>query len=109
MGQPQEHGGGAIPGEAVTSTLNAHTQRSGRIHEKMTPEQYCLGCCNSQKVEEGGRWDKHSSSELHDQQMEGQDQRKEVYNVRNPPGEGIEKLEVRKTVAVCIILENLCN
>ena len=32
-----------------------------------------------------------------------------VYNVRNPPGEGIEKREVGKTIAVCIILENLCN
>ena len=51
----------------------------------MTPEQYCLGCCNSQKVWEGGRWDKHSSSDLHDQQMEGQDQLKwDIYNVRNP-------------------------
>ena len=29
---------------------------------------------NSQKVGEGGRWDKHSSSDLHDQQIEGQDQ-----------------------------------
>ena len=32
-----------------------------------------------------------------------------VYNVRNPPRKGIKKLEVGKTVAVCIILENLCN
>ena len=40
----------------------------------MTHEQYHLGCCNSQQVEEGGRWDKHSSSNLHDQQMDGQDQ-----------------------------------
>ena len=34
---------------------------------------------------------------------------KEVYNVRNPPGKEIEKMEIRKTVVVCIILENLCN
>ena len=34
---------------------------------------------------------------------------KEVYNVRNPLGKGIEKLEIEKTIAVCIILENLCN
>ena len=53
----------------------------------MTPKQCCLGCCNSQKVWEGGRWDKYSSSDLHDQQMEGQDQLKgDIYNVRNPPG-----------------------
>ena len=71
----------------------------------MTPEQYCLGYCNSQKVWEGDRWDKHSSSDLHDQQIEGQDQLKGIYNVRNPPGKGIEKLEIGKMVAVCIILE----
>ena len=76
----------------------------------MTLEQYCLGCRNSQKVWEGGRWDKHSSNDLHDQQMEGQDQLKEdIYNVRNPPRKGIEKLERGKTVAVCIILEYICN
>ena len=76
----------------------------------MTPELYCLGCRNSQKVWEGGRWNKHSSSDLHDQQMEGQDQLKgDIYNVRHPPGKGIEKLERGKMVAVCIILKNLCN
>ena len=36
----------------------------------MTHEQYHLGCYNSQQ----GRWDKHSSSNLYDQQMDGQDQ-----------------------------------
>ena len=35
--------------------------------------------------------------------------RKGIYNVRNPPGKGIEKLEIEKTIAICIILENLCN
>ena len=74
MGQPLEHGGGAILGEAVTSTLNAHSWQSDRINEEMTPEQYHLGCCNSQQVKDDGRWDKHSSSNLHDQQMDGQDQ-----------------------------------
>ena len=52
MGQPWKHGGGAISGEAVTSALNAHSCRYGRINEEMTPEQYHLGCCNSQQVEE---------------------------------------------------------
>ena len=33
----------------------------------------------------------------------------EVYNVRNPPGKSVKKLEKEKTVAVGIILENLCN
>ena len=60
--------------KVVTSALNAHSWWSGRINEEMTSEQYHLGCCHSQKTGEGGRWDKHSSSNLHDQQMEGQDQ-----------------------------------
>ena len=34
---------------------------------------------------------------------------KGVYNVKNPPGKGIEKREVGKTVAICIILENPCD
>ena len=46
-------------------------------NEEMTPEQYHLVCYNSQQVEEGGKWDRHSSSNLHDQQMDGQDQWKE--------------------------------
>ena len=74
MDQPWKHGGWAIQGETVTSTLNAHNQRSSRINEKMTPEQCYLGCYSSQKVWESHWWDKHSSSDLHDQQMESQDQ-----------------------------------
>ena len=46
MGQLWGHGGGAISGEAVTSTLNACSQQSGCINEEMTPEQYHLVCCN---------------------------------------------------------------
>ena len=64
VGQQWGRGGGAIPGEAVTSTLNAHSRQSGRINEEMTPEQYHLVCCNSQQVKEGGRWDRHSSITL---------------------------------------------
>ena len=76
MGQAWELDGGAIQGETVISALNTHNKRSGRINEEMTPEQCCFGCCNSQKVWEGGWWDKHSRSDMHDQQMEGQDQLK---------------------------------
>ena len=68
------HGGGAILGEVVTSALNARSWQSGRINEEMTLKQYHLVCCNSQQVEEGCGWDKHSSSDLHDQQMDGKDQ-----------------------------------
>ena len=60
--------------KVVTFALNAHSWRFGRINKEMTLEQYHLGCCHSQKTRECGRWDKHSSSNLHDQQMEGQDQ-----------------------------------
>ena len=52
MKQPWENSGRAILGQAVTSALNAHSCRYGRINEEMTPEQYHLGCCNSQQVEE---------------------------------------------------------
>ena len=52
--------------KAVTSALNVHSWRFGRINEEMTPKQYHLGCCHSQKIGKGGRWDKHSSSNLHD-------------------------------------------
>ena len=34
---------------------------------------------------------------------------KGIYNVRNPPGKGIEKLEIENMVAISIILGNLCN
>jgi len=54
------------------------TKPTGRIYvEKKTLEQCCLSCHNLQKTWEGIWWDKHSSSGLHNQQMEGQDQPKE--------------------------------
>ena len=43
----------------------------------MTYELYHFVCCNSKQVEEGSRWDRHLSSNLRDQQMDGQDQWKE--------------------------------
>ena len=33
----------------------------------------------------------------------------EVYNVRNPPGMGDQKIDKENTVAVCIMLESFCN
>ena len=54
------------------------TKPPGRIYVEKTPEQYCFGCRNSQKIWEGVWWDKHSSSGLNNQQMEGQDQLKEA-------------------------------
>ena len=74
MGQLWGRGGVAILGEAVTSTLNARSWQSGRINKGMTPEQYHLIYCNSQQVEEGSGWDRRSSSDLYDQQIDSQDQ-----------------------------------
>ena len=66
-GQLWGHGGRTIIEESVTSALNARSWQSGRINEGMTPEQCHLVCCNSQQVEESARWDRYSSSDLHDQ------------------------------------------
>ena len=87
-------GGRAILGEAVTSALNAHSWQSGCINEEMTTEQYTLVCYNSQQVEEGNRWDMHSSSNLHDQQMDGQDQWKEdIWHKRPSKNRGEKRKE----------------
>ena len=83
-GQLWGHGGGAIIEEAITSALNARSWQSGRINEGMTPEQCHLVCCNSQQVEESAGWDRYSSSDLYDQQMDGQDEwSRRIYNNRN--------------------------
>ena len=42
---------------------------AGRIYVEKTPEQYCLGNHNSQKVRGGVWWDKYSSNNLNDQQV----------------------------------------
>ena len=82
-GQLWGHGGGAIIEEVVTSALNARSWQSGRINEGMTPEQCHLVYCNSQQVEESAGWDRYSSSDLHDQQMDGQDEwSRRIYNDR---------------------------
>ena len=80
-GQLWGHGGGAIIEESVTSALNARSWQSDRINKGMTPEQCHLVCCNSQQVEESAGWDRYSSSDLHDQQMNGQDEwDRRIYN-----------------------------
>ena len=49
----------------------------------MTPEQCHLVYNNSQQVEESAGWDRYSRSDLHDQQMDGQDElSKRIYNNR---------------------------
>ena len=64
-GQLWEHGERAIAKEPVTSALNARSWQSGRINEGMTLEQCHLVHCNSQQVEGGAGWDRHSSGDLH--------------------------------------------
>ena len=82
-GQLWGHGGGAIIEESVTSALNTRSWQSGRINEGMTPEQCHIVWCNSQQVEESAGWNRYSSSDLYDQQMDGQDEgSRRIYNNR---------------------------
>ena len=80
-GQLWGHGGEAIIKESVTSALNARSWQSDRINEGITPEQCHLVYCNSQQVKESAGWDRYSSSDLYDQQMDGQDEwSRRIYN-----------------------------
>ena len=86
-GQLWGHGGRTIIEKSVTSALNARSWQSGCINEGVTPEQCHLVCCNSQQVEESAGWDRYSSSDLHDQQMDGQDEwSRRIYNNRDLTG-----------------------
>ena len=70
----------------------------------MTHEQCHIIYCNSQQVKEGIGWDRHSSSDLHDQQMDGQDERRgRIYNNKYLTKDGKKerkKKKERKTTAV---------
>ena len=88
-GQLWEHGERAIVGEPVTSALNARSWQSGRINEGMTPEQCHAVHCNSQQVEGSAGWDIHSSDDLRNRQVDGQDEEgRRVYNQRDPSNGG---------------------
>ena len=83
-GQLWEHGERAIVKEPVTSALNARNWQSSRINEGMTLEQCHPVYCNSQQVEGSARWDRYLSSDLHNRQMDGQDEgNKKIYNQRD--------------------------
>ena len=83
-GQLWEHGERAIVKEPVTFALNACNWQSSRINEGMTPEQCHPVYYNSQQVEGSAGWDRHSSSDLHNQQMDGQDEgSRGIYNQRD--------------------------
>ena len=61
----------------------------------MTPEQCHANHYYSQQVEGSAGWDRHSSSNLHKQQMDGQDEgSKRIYNQRGLTKKGIA---IRKT------------
>ena len=51
---------------------------TGHIYVKKTSEQCYLSYRNSQRVREGGWWDKYSSKGSDDQQVEGEDDSKEA-------------------------------
>ena len=88
-GQLWGHGGGAIIEESVTSALNARSWQFGHSNEGMTPEQCHHVCCNSQQVEERAGWDRYLSSDLHDQQMDGQDEwSRRIYNNKDHTRKG---------------------
>ena len=88
-GQLWGHGGRTIIEESITSALNARNWQSSRLNEGMTLEQCHLVCCNSQQVEESVVWDRYSSSDLNDQQMDGQDEwSRRIYNNRDLTREG---------------------
>ena len=83
-GQLWEYGERAIVKEPITFTLNARSWQSVRINEGMTPEQCHPIHCNPQQVEGSAGWDRHSSGDLHNQQMDGQDEgNRRIYNQRD--------------------------
>ena len=83
-GQLWEHGERAIVKESVTSALNAHSWQSSCINEGMTSEQCNPVYCNSQQVEGSAGWDRYSSSDLYNQQMDGQDEgSRRIYTQRD--------------------------
>ena len=83
-GQLWEHSERAIVEELVTSTLNARSWQSSRINEGMTSEQCHAIHCNSEQVEGRAGWDRHSSGDLRNRQMDGQDEgSRKIYNQRD--------------------------
>ena len=99
-GQLWEQGKRTIVGELVTSALNARSWQSGRINEGMILEQCHANYYHSQQVEGSAGWDRNSSGDLRNRQMDGQDEEnKRIYNqedftkrgtaIRKTPGSSI--------------------
>ena len=80
-GQLWEQGERTIVGEPVTSALNSRSWQFGSINEGMTPEQCHANHYYSQQVKGSAGWDRHSSGDLRNQQMDGQDEEnRRIYN-----------------------------
>ena len=80
-GQLWEQGKRTIIGEPITSALNARSWQFGRINEGMTPKQCHANHYHSQQVEGSAGWDRHSSGDLRNRQMDGQDEEnRRIYN-----------------------------
>ena len=91
--------GWTIVGEPVTSALNARSWQSGRINEGMTPEQCHANHYHSQQVEGSVGWDRHSSGDLRNRQMDGQDEENRmIYN----QGDFTKSKTIRKTTGSSI-------
>ena len=98
-----EHGERAIVKEHVTSALNARNWQSGRINEGIIPEQCHAVHCNSKQVEGSAGCDKHSSGDLHNRQMDGQDEgSRRIYNQRDlmKRGTAIQKIPESSSCAI---------
>ena len=80
-GQLWEQGNRTIVGEPVTSALNARSWQSGRINKGMTPKQCHANHYHSQQVKGSIGWDRHSSGDLRNRQMDDQDEENgRIYN-----------------------------
>ena len=91
--------GWTIVGKLVTFALNARSWQSGRINEGMTPEQCHANHYHSQQVEGSVGWDRHSSGDLRNRQMDGQDEENRmIYN----QGDFTKSKTIRKTTGSSI-------
>ena len=82
-GQLWKYGERAIVQKPITSALNARSWQSGCINEGVTPEQSHAAHCNSQQMEGSVGWDKHSSGDLRNRQMDSQDEgSRRIYIIR---------------------------
>ena len=74
--------------------INARNWQFGRINEGMTPKQCHATHCNSQQVEGNAGWDRHSSGDLRNRQMDSQDEgSRRIYITREISRKGDDNSE----------------